>query len=467
MPDSHESTPDRAPATARSRENNPYAPGLDEPDREFGNGGYRESVEDGLKPPTARSADDRRVAGRAARGLPALPQRKPQSRRGLLLSFILCVILPTALAAAYYYLIAADQYVSQFKFAVIESTPVLPGIPPSMTTTSPSAQMGGGSAAMTLMAGGAGSMMMPGANATMQNYVVTDYLLSRQIVEELQKKINIRALYDSAAAKDDLWARFDAKLPMERFVRYWNRMVTATYDPMTGVADVTIRAFTPQDALLIAESMVTLSEDLVNSIAKRPQVDSVRFAEGEVKRAEVRMERAREALKDYRLQEGVIDPTGALSTNIALVQALRSQLVQQQADLASLLSQQQNANSSVAQSMRARLAATKDQLDKMQKEVSKDREGNRILTELVGRYERLDLERQYAQGAVVAAQQALDQARANAAAQHLYLTPYVRPLLAESALYPKRAQSVLIAALSFFGIWMVGLMVKRSVAEHA
>lgn len=339
MPDSHDSTPNRASAAARSRENSPYAPAFDEPDGEFGNGAYREGVEDGLKPPMARKADERqRIADRAARGLPALPQRKPQSRRGLLLSFILCVVLPTALIAGYYYLMAADQYVSQFKFAVIESNPVLPGIPPSMTTTSPSAQMGGGGA-MTLMAAAGGSMMMPGANATMQNYVVTDYLLSRQIVEELQKKINIRALYDSATAKDDLWARFDVKLPMERFVRYWNRMVTATYDPMTGVADVTIRAFAPQDALLIAESMVTLSEDLVNAIAKRPQVDSVRFAEGEVKRAEVRMERAREALKDYRLQEGVIDPTGALSTNIALVQALRSQLVQQQADLASLLSQ--------------------------------------------------------------------------------------------------------------------------------
>jgi len=296
--------------------------------------------------------------------------------------------------------------------------------------------------------------------------VVADYLLSRQAVDELQKRIDVRAMYDSPVAKNDFWARFDQKLPMERFVRYWNRMVTATYDPITGLAQVTIKAFSPQDALLIAKNMVSLSENLVNGIARRPQLDAVRFAEGEVKRAEERLRRAREAMKEYRLREGVIDPSGSLSVNVALVQALRSQLVQQQADLASLLSQQQNANSPVAQSLRSRLTATKDQLQKVEKEVSKDREGNRILTELVGRYEQLDLERQYAQAFLVAAEQALDQARANAAAQHLYLTPYVLPAAPESALYPKRAQSVLIAALSFLGLWIVGLMVVRSVADH-
>ena len=308
--------------------------------------------------------------------------------------------------------------------------------------------------------------MLGGSTATMQNYVVTDYLLSRQLVEELQRRIDIRSLYDRDVAKSDLWARFARSLPMERFLVYWNRMVTANYDPMTGLAVVTVRAFSPEDALLIANTMVTLSEDLVNSVAKRPQMDSVRFAEGEVRRTEERLRAAREQMMDYRLKEGLVDPSGALSTNVALVQTLRGQLIQQQADLATLLSQQQNPNTPAAQSLRSRIAATKDQLDKMVKEVSKDREGNRVLTELVGRYERLDLERQYAQAGYVAAQQAFDQARANAAAQHLYLTPYVRPVLAESSTYPKRGQSTFIAALAFFGIWIVGLMVVRAVGEH-
>jgi capsular polysaccharide transport system permease protein len=454
MPDSRDSLPKGGnPIAAFGARRIPrHVPDAGEPDHEFSPALRRGQPEEepaypGIKSPGVH--------------LPPLPQRKTKSQRGLLLSLLLCVVLPTTLVAIYYYFFAADQYVAEFKFAVMESSPVLPGIPPPTTATSPTAAHGGGG--LPMMAGGAS--MMGGSSATMQNYVVTDYLLSRQVVNELQNRIKIRSLYDSPRARDDLWARFDQSLPMERFVRYWKRMVTATYDPITGLAVVAVSAFSPEEALLIANTMVALSEDLVNTIAKRPQLDSVRFAEGEVKRAEERLKRAREAMTEYRLQEGVIDPAGALSINIALIQTLRGQLVQLQADLASLISRQ-NPNSPAADTLRSRLAATKDQLTKIETEVSKDREGNRMLTEVVGRYERLDLERQYAQGAMVAAQQALDQTRANAAAQHLYLTPYVRPALAESATYPKRAQSVFIAALAFFGIWILGVMVVRSVREH-
>jgi capsular polysaccharide transport system permease protein len=422
----------------------------------------REGAEDDELRLYGNEVDVRPRGTHPALQLPPLPQRQPKAYRGLWLSLLLCVVLPTALVAVYYYAFAAEQYVAQFKFAVMESSPVLPGIPPPATATSPTAASGGGG--MAMMSGGAS--MMGGSSATLQNYVVTDYLLSRQAVDELQQRLNIRALYDSPLAEYDPWVRFDEKLPTERFVRYWNRMVTAAFDPMTGLAVVTVRAFTAKDALSIADAMVTLSEDLVNSIAKRPQLASVRFAEGEVRRAEERLRTARDALMEYRLKEGVIDPSGALTTNIAMVQALRTQLVQQQADLAALLSQQQNPNSPTAQTLRSRVAATKEQLTKIEKEVSSDRQGNRILTELVARYEQLDLERQYAQGSLVAAQQAFDQARANAVAQHLYLTPYVRPVLPESATYPKRAQSVVIAALAFLGIWIVGFMIVRSVRDH-
>ncbi len=456
MPDTHDSpfSRDTRQGTQRPREIPPFI----SDDNEFADPVVRgpSDIENIL--PAAKEKTDRRTLNL---DLPPLPQRKPPSRRKLAWSFLLCVMLPTGLIALYYYLFAADQYVAEFKFAVMESSPVLPGSPPPISATSPSAAMGG-AGGLALMGGG----MLGGSTATMQNYVVTDYLLSRQVVEELQRRIDVRSLYDKDVAKNDLWARFARSLPMERFLVYWNRMVTANYDPMTGLAVVTVRAFSPQDALLIANTMVTLSEDLVNGVAKRPQMDSVRFAEGEVRRTEERLRVARQELTDYRLKEGLVDPSGALSTNVALVQTLRGQLIQQQADLATLLSQQQNPNTPAAQSLRSRIAATKDQLDKMVKEVSKDREGNKVLTELVGRYERLDLERQYAQAGYVAAQQAFDQARANAAAQHLYLTPYVRPVLAESSTYPRRGQSTLIAALAFFGIWIVGLMVVRAVGEH-
>lgn len=398
-------------------------------------------------------------------GLPPLPQRRTQRSRGMMWSLLLCVVLPTAAVAFYFYALAADQYVAEFRFAVTEASPILPGLPAASMTTSPTAASGGTGAGLPMM-GGATSLLMGESNASLQNYIVIDYLLSRQAIEELQRRINIRSLYDSADARGDIWARFGKALPMERFVRYWSRMISASYDPMSGLATVTVRAFSPADAQLIASTMVILAENLVNSIASRPQKDAVRFAESEVVRAKENLQKARDAVAAYRKKEGVIDPSGSLATNLALIQTLRAQLVQFQTNLGTIIPQQKNGNSPAVQLLKAQIAATKAQLQKVEAEVSQSGEGNPMLSDLVGKYEELDLDRQYAAGMVIAAQQALDQARANAAAQHLYLTPYVRPAMPEYALYPRRFLDTILAGVLFLGIWIVGLMVVRSVREH-
>ena len=81
-------------------------------------------------------------------------------------------------------------------------------------------------------------------------------------------------------------------------------------------------------------------------------------------------------------------------------------------------------------------------------------------------YEQLDLERQFAQTMVTGAAQALDQARANAAAQHLYISPYVRPTLPMTSTYPHRATAVLKVAAIAIALWLIGLLLVRSVRER-
>jgi len=388
--------------------------------------------------------------------LPPLPQPRSRRSRGLLISFLLCVILPTALVGAYYFFVAADQYEAEFRFTVTEAKTNLPG------PGSGGLGVGGSSALGPL------SSVFGGASAglSLQNYLVIDYLLSREAVEQLERKLQVRSLYGEARAPDDMWARFDGKRPMENFVEYWNSMTAASYDPVTGLATVRVKAFRAQDAYAIAAEMVTLAEDLINNVARRSQIDAVRFAENEVKRAEDRMKDVRSSLSDFRFREGIIDPNSSVSGNVELIKALRTQLIQLQTEQASLGLQQHSANSPTAQVLLSKVAATKEQLAQIEAEVAKSRQGSRALAEIVARYEQLDLERQYAQTMLISTLQALDQARANAAAQHLYLTPYVRPVLPSSSLHPKRAQGTILMACAFFGIWLVGVMAVRSVREH-
>ena len=93
-------------------------------------------------------------------------------------------------------------------------------------------------------------------------------------------------------------------------MNYWQSMVTARYDLITGIADAQVRAFSPKDAQLIASTLVTLAEELINKIEKRSQEDAVRFAEQEVeKQKDSAYNEARESLTAYRNKFGIIDPT--------------------------------------------------------------------------------------------------------------------------------------------------------------
>jgi capsular polysaccharide transport system permease protein len=135
--------------------------------------------------------------------------------------------------------------------------------------------------------------------------------------------------------------------------------------------------------------------------------------------------------------------------------------------LATLRGQKLQSGATASQALVSRIAATKDELAKVEREVAKDRDGARALAEIMAKFEKLDLDRQYAQSMLINALQAYDQARAYAAAQHLYLTPYVRPSLPETATYPRRLLTMLLAAGSLFGVWLSGLVIYRSIRDHA
>jgi capsular polysaccharide transport system permease protein len=52
--------------------------------------------------------------------------------------------------------------------------------------------------------------------------------------------------------------------------RYWKRQVDAFFDATNGTIVVRARAFTPQDALRLAEGILASSEKLVNDLSARP-----------------------------------------------------------------------------------------------------------------------------------------------------------------------------------------------------
>lgn len=379
-----------------------------------------------------------------------LPGSAQKQRNWTRLSFILIVILPTLIASIYYSKFASNQYMSEFRFAVTQASPN--GVSSSST-------------GMDSVGSILGGMGLP-SGASNQNYIVIDYLTSDQAVEDLRIKshIDVRKLYSRNST--DFLSRLKHDAPEEKVLEYWKQMVSTSYDPISGLAIVQIRAFSAQDAFDIAQALVKESEHIVNSIANRSKGDLVRFAEQQAKDAAKDLQNVRAQMDSFRRLYGVIDPTTNLVSSNAQVSAtLQSSIAALETEIRSLKMQRVGVNAPTVQSLMYRLAATKKQLAEVQNDVSANAEKKSALAAIVGTYEKLNLQIQYAQTLVLSTRQGLDTARANAAAQSLYLTPYVRPHLPQAPSYPHRLVMIGLVGIITLAIWLTISMVGRAMAD--
>ena len=246
---------------------------------------------------------------------------------------------------------------------------------------------------------------------------------------------------------------------------YWKTKVRSDYDQITGLAIVEVRAFSSDDAFLITTTLVSLSEQLINEIARRPQTEAVRVAEAEVARTQDKLKAIRAKMAEYRSTEAVIDPsTSLITSNSLLVQNLRQSIANTSTDLDALVSQKVSADSPTYRALETRLGALRRQLASVEGEIS-NRGSSTSLAKVAGEYEQLDLDRQFATTSLTGAQATLDAARASLVAQRIFITPYVKPIRPTTATYPRRWLSVLAVAGLSFVVWASLTLIYRAMME--
>jgi capsular polysaccharide transport system permease protein len=362
------------------------------------------------------------------------------SRRWLLRSFVAIVAIPSLLSVIYFSLIASNRYVTEARFAVRAGE--VTGIDSLATIT------------------GLGSLQQ-----AQDSLIVTDYLKSRAIVEELEKSIGLRQLFSREDI--DYVSRFDAAAPIEDLVWYWRwwRVKTAIEMP-SGIISVEVNAFTPADSLKIADSVVALSERLINDMSARAARDLLAQSDLEVKRAEDRLRRARAALRDLRNEEGILDPKAQGEGINRVIETIRLERLKMEQEL-STVTRTLSDQAPQVQILRSRIHAANEQIALLESQLtapvaSVDRTVSRALM----RFDELELERQVAEKQYTAALAGLEAARVNAERQKMYLTTFVRPVLATDATYPKRfwysAVAILCALLAWaLFVWIVTVVRER------
>jgi len=365
--------------------------------------------------------------------------RRRRSRLGWF-SFMIVVAVPVIIAAAYYLLVAADQYVAEFRFALRSAEPERNNPALFLQESITPSPIG------------------------VDSYVVVQYLASRAIIDDLSATIDLRQMFSRSEA--DWPVRLDPPVSIEELVRYWKGQVDAFFDATNGTIVVRARAFTPQDALRLAEGILASSERLVNDLSARARRDALQNAEDEVGRAEKRLKSALTRLREFRDREGIIDPRKTADATVALAGRVRDELVRTDTELSTLKHYMRDDAPSIKM-LEARVQSLEAQRRAVESEVT-DTEKTRseALSRVMGSYEQLESERTFAEQTYQHALQALDRSRINADRQHVYLATFVRPTLPEEALYPRRLPSLAVASGVAFAIWMIGGFILQSVRDH-
>ena len=389
----------------------------------------------GSAPAPAASSEPavRPVVGRA---------RVQRRHRGLFLSFVMLVVVPVALSAAYLYTLAKDQYASTTGFTVR-----------SDDSASASELMGGLSA---IVGGGSSS----------NTSVLYAYIQSQQMVERVQEQVDVRTLYSANWATDPVFSLWpDATI--EDLLWFWQRMVVVSYDMNSGLMDIQVKAHTAAMAQRIAQIIVSESEQMINALNEQSRTDATSNAEADLEAALARLRSAREDIASFRARTQIVDPQADIAGRMGVINGLQQTLATALVDYDLLLQTTAESDPRVRQAER--------RIEVIRQRISEERRNfatqdvtvfDTDYPRLIAQFESLTVNQEFAESTYTAALAALDAARSTAERQSLYLATYIQPTLAERAEYPERALLVFLTLLFSGLIWSALALIYYSLRDR-
>ena len=350
--------------------------------------------------------------------------------------FLIFVGIPTLLAVGYFVFLATDMYISEARFSIRGAEgPTGPELLAIFGHT-----------------GGIGK----------DSYIVQEYIQSMSLLREVDFALGLKEHFQKGKA--DFFSRLDDDATSEEFLKYYRKVVKAGFDSGSGIFTLQTRALTPEMAQHMGQVIIDLSEKLVNQIRSRGLQDSLALAREELHTAEQRISRARDALKKFRTSNNALNPEATAGAVLSLVAEMEGEVAKNRAELAEARSYMRD-NSAQVKSLQARIAAMESQIALEKARLTGS--DSRVLNEVVGDYEKLMIEQEFAQKQYVSALASLEAARIRAQSKSRYLVAFAEPTLPQEALYPRRFISVLLvfgASILTFGI---ASLVIAAVREHA
>jgi capsular polysaccharide transport system permease protein len=356
--------------------------------------------------------------------------------------FIWVVLFPSSLSVVYFGFIASDIYTSESSFVIR------------------SPQQGSSAAA------GLGSMISSAvggfAEAPNDAMAVSDFILSRDALGEINDKFDLKAYFSHP---DIDWFHrfglFDVKNSFENLYEYYQRRVTIVLAPQGAITHLSVAVFEPEMALKINESLLELAEKKVNQLNDRARKDLIVHAEREVKEAEKRIMTAALALSEFRDTQEVMDPEMQTAFHFELIGKMQAELVATLTQLAQLQSLAPQSPTPISLELKAETLR-----GEIRRELAIIAGGDRSLSRIAAEFEEFAIEREFAQQQLSVALANLQSAKNEAQRQQLYIERIANPSLPDTATRPRRLYGIATTILVSLVSWGIISMLLAGVREH-
>lgn len=370
--------------------------------------------------------------------LPPARAARIETRHKLIgLSFLLLVALPISALAVYLWGFARDQYASHLGFSVRSETAIQP---------------------LEILGGLTGK-----ANSSSSDPdILYKFINSRAMVEAVDKELDLRRIWGQADGSDPLFAYRGGK-SIEDLLDHWSRKVLVYYD--SGMLDVRVLAYDPKDAQNIAQAVFDNSSNMINQLNDIAREDTIRYSREELEKSVERLKVARQAMTEFRDRHQLVDPTADVQGQLGILTSLQQQLAEAVIGLGMLQSNSRGDDPRIDQ-QKLRIKVIEDQIQQERQKFGGATQEGEVLSSVVGEFERLAVDRQFAETTYTAALASFDNAQSEAQRKSRYLAAYVKPTLAETAEFPERLK--ILATFSFFIVllWSIGVLVYYSIRNR-
>lgn len=375
---------------------------------------------------------------------PTVSAANPRARHWLLLlSFLLIVVLPSAFWAWYLWARASDQYVSTVGFSVRKE---------EMT---PSIDLLGG---LAPFAGGVGAS---------DTDVLYEYIRSQDMVEKVDAQLNLRERFSRDWPHDFVFA-YDPDGHVEDLTDYWARQVKVLYDTSSDLITLKVSAFSAEDAKQIADAVFKESSDKINQLSSIAREDVTRLAKQELDETREALTKIRQDMTEFRMRTQIVDPQADLTSQMGVLGGLQGQLAEALVANDLLMENARPTDNRVIQSQQ-RIDALRRLIDSERQKFGAEGQGptGESYSALMAEYEKLMVDREFAEGTYRSARIAYEAAQAEARRKTRYLAAHIEPKIAQSSTEPNRPWLMFVVVGLLLTGWSILALVYYSIRDRS